>query len=72
MLKNREEMAAIIVAVLLQDATMLQSISDHEHSHLATQAAAGDRAALQRLLVLHCDAISRWLTSRLPANRIHH
>jgi RNA polymerase sigma-70 factor (ECF subfamily) len=45
---------------------MLQSISDQEHSELAAQAVAGDRAALQRILVLHCEAISRWLESRLP------
>jgi RNA polymerase sigma-70 factor (ECF subfamily) len=45
---------------------VLQTISDREHSELAERAVAGDRAALEELLVLHCDALSRWLESRLP------
>lgn len=45
---------------------MLDSVSESEHAALVERAIGGDRAALQELLVLHCEPVQRWIAGRLP------
>ncbi|MFO0901304.1 MAG: RNA polymerase sigma factor [Pirellulales bacterium] len=45
---------------------MLDSVSESAHAELVERAVGGDRAALQELLVLHCEPLETYLARRLP------